>query len=189
MSILKCSSQGSYNIKLVQNGLSQELNSVKVKKQHQTLLTLTHYLLLFVTSKQLKLVMCSARSASIASLWVTPESKRNAQFTHTRRTSNVSLFSDVSHLRLFHPSQTGLRVHLLLSHCLSMCRTYLVLPSRTAVKKHRGEASSTSASTKGTCRRPRLGFMLILSLVFFFYPSYILLLPQKTILYILKLAK
>lgn len=133
--------------------------------------------------------MCSARSASIASLWVTPESKRNAQFTHTRRTSNVSLFSDVSHLRLFHPSQTGLRVHLLLSHCLSMCRTYLVLPSRTAVKKHRGEASSTSVSTKGTCRRPRLGFMLILSLVFFFYPSYILLLPQKTILYILKLAK
>src|SRR4029434_9057174 len=44
-----------------------------------------------------------------------------------------------------------------------MRRTYLVLliGHKTTVKKHRGEAHSTSASMKGACVSPPVGFMLV----------------------------
>ena len=37
----------------------------------------------------------------------------------------------------------------------------------TALKKHGGEAHSTSASMKGACESPPVGFMLVLPLLFY----------------------
>ena len=70
----------------------------------------------------------------------------------------------VPHLRLRNPSQTGF------SACVRMRRTYLVLLiwDKTALKKHGGEAHSTSASIKGACESPPVGFMLVLPLLFFY---------------------
>lgn len=44
----------------------------------------------------------------------------------------------------------------------------LVDLSYTTLKKHGGEAHSTSASMKGACESPPVGFMLVLPLLFFY---------------------
>src|SRR4029434_10954575 len=51
-----------------------------------------------------------------------------------------------------------------------MRRTYLVLLicRKAAVKKHGEEANSTSASIKGACESPPVGFILVLPLLFLY---------------------